>query len=39
VEWGKIAAAAWISILPPAALFLFLQRQLVHGLSAGAVKE
>lgn len=39
VEWGKIAAAAWISILPPAVLFLFLQRQLVHGLSAGAVKE
>lgn len=39
VEWGKIAAAAMVSILPPAILFLFLQRQLVHGLSAGAVKE
>ena len=38
VEWGKIAAGAMLSILPPAVLFLFLQRQLVHGLSAGAVK-
>lgn len=38
VEWGKIAAGAIISILPPALLFLFLQRQLIHGLSAGAVK-
>lgn len=38
VEWGKIAAGAILSILPPAVLFLFLQRQLVHGLSAGAVK-
>ena len=38
IEWGKIAAGAIISILPPAVLFLFLQRQLIHGLSAGAVK-
>lgn len=38
IEWGKIAAGAIISILPPAILFLFLQRQLIHGLSAGALK-
>lgn len=38
IEWGKIAAGAILSVLPPAVLFLFLQRQLVHGLSAGAVK-
>jgi ABC-type glycerol-3-phosphate transport system permease component len=38
VEWGKISAGAILSILPPAVLFLFLQRQLIHGLSAGAVK-
>jgi ABC-type glycerol-3-phosphate transport system permease component len=38
IEWGKIAAGAIISIVPPALLFLFLQRQLIHGLSAGAVK-
>lgn len=38
IEWGKIAAGAIVSIIPPAVLFLFLQRQLIHGLSAGAVK-
>lgn len=38
VEWGKIAAGAILSLLPPAVLFFFLQRQLIHGLSAGAVK-
>ncbi|SHI20641.1 carbohydrate ABC transporter permease [Pollutimonas bauzanensis] len=38
IEWGKISAGAILSILPPAALFLFLQRKLIHGLSAGAVK-
>jgi len=38
VEWGKIAAGAIISILPPAILFFLLQRHLIHGLSAGAVK-
>lgn len=38
IEWGKIAAGAILSIIPPAILFLFLQRQLIHGLSAGAVK-
>ena len=38
IEWGKIAAGAIISVLPPAILFLFLQRQLIHGLSAGALK-
>lgn len=38
VEWGRIAAGAILSILPPAILFFFLQRQMIHGLSAGAVK-
>lgn len=38
IEWGKIAAAAILSIVPPAILFFFLQRHLIHGLSAGAVK-
>lgn len=38
IEWGKISAGAILSILPPAVLFLFLQRKLIHGLSAGAVK-
>ncbi len=38
VEWGKIAAGAIVSILPPAILYLVLQRYLIHGLSAGAIK-
>lgn len=38
IEWGKIAAGAIISVLPPAVLFLFLQKHMIHGLSAGAVK-
>lgn len=38
VEWGKIAAGAVLSMLPPAVLFLFLQQKLIHGLSAGSVK-
>lgn len=38
IEWGKIAAGAIVSIIPPALLFFLLQRNLIHGLSAGAVK-
>lgn len=38
VEWGKISAGAILSIIPPAVLFLFLQRKLIHGLNAGALK-
>ena len=38
IEWGKIAASAMLSLLPPAVLFFILQRHLIHGLSAGAVK-
>jgi ABC-type glycerol-3-phosphate transport system permease component len=37
-EWGHIAAGAMISLLPPALLFLALQRHFIHGLAAGAVK-
>jgi ABC-type glycerol-3-phosphate transport system permease component len=35
VDWGHIAAGAMLSLVPPAVLFLVLQRQLLHGLSAG----
>ncbi len=38
IEWGRLAAGALLSMLPSAALFLFLQRHLIHGLSAGALK-
>jgi len=37
-EWGTFAAGALIGALPILILFLFLQRQLVGGLSAGATK-
>jgi arabinogalactan oligomer/maltooligosaccharide transport system permease protein len=37
-EWGMFAAGAVISAIPVLLLFLFLQRYIVSGLTAGAVK-
>jgi arabinogalactan oligomer/maltooligosaccharide transport system permease protein len=37
-EWGLFAAGAIISAIPVLVLFLFLQRYIVSGLTAGAVK-
>lgn len=37
-EWGKFAAGAMIVSVPVIALFFFLQKQLVEGLTAGGVK-
>jgi ABC-type glycerol-3-phosphate transport system permease component len=37
-DWGGLMAAAVLAILPVAAMFLYLQRFLIEGLSAGAVK-
>ncbi|MSP54438.1 MAG: ABC transporter permease subunit [Myxococcales bacterium] len=37
-EWGKFSAAAIIVSVPVIALFFFLQRQLVEGLTSGGVK-
>jgi arabinogalactan oligomer/maltooligosaccharide transport system permease protein len=37
-EWGAFAAAALIGAIPIVILFFFLQRQLIGGLTAGAVK-
>jgi multiple sugar transport system permease protein len=36
--WGQIMAASAVSSLPILVLFLFLQRYLLYGLTAGAVK-
>jgi ABC-type glycerol-3-phosphate transport system permease component len=36
IDWGSITAAGIISILPVLALFIFLQRHFVRGLTAGA---
>jgi multiple sugar transport system permease protein len=38
VYWGTVMAGAVLTTLPVALLFLFFQRYLVGGLSAGAVK-
>ncbi len=37
-EWGKFAAGAMIVSVPVIALFFFLQKQLVEGLTSGGVK-
>lgn len=38
IEWGKMAAAASAALLPVIALFAFLQRRFIQGLTAGAIK-
>ena len=38
VEWGPFAAAITIIILPLLAVFIYLQRYFIQGLTAGAVK-
>ena len=39
VEWNQMMAAALTGILPVMVVFLFLQKYLVAGLTAGAIKE
>ena len=39
VEWNQMMAAALTGVMPVMVVFLFLQRYLVAGLTAGAVKE
>jgi multiple sugar transport system permease protein len=36
--WGPLSAGVILSTVPVAVLFSFLQRLLIHGLTAGAVK-
>ena len=38
IDWGGLMAAATVICLPPLILLLFVQRWLVRGLTAGAVK-
>lgn len=38
VDWGQMMAAATLALIPPAIFFTFIQRYLVSGLTAGAVK-
>ena len=37
-EWGPLCAAATVAIIPILIVFTFLGKQLVSGLTAGAVK-
>jgi multiple sugar transport system permease protein len=39
VEWNQMMAAALTGVLPVMIVFLFLQKYLVAGLTAGAIKE
>jgi len=38
VQWGQLSAGVMISTIPVAVLFTFLQRHLIRGLTAGALK-
>lgn len=39
IDWGHLMAGASISALPILLLFVFFQRQIIQGLTAGALKE
>ncbi|HEV8309483.1 MAG TPA: carbohydrate ABC transporter permease [Methylomirabilota bacterium] len=38
IQWGQLSAGVMISTVPVAVLFTFLQRHLIRGLTAGALK-
>jgi ABC-type glycerol-3-phosphate transport system permease component len=38
IQWGQLSAGVIISTVPVAVLFVFLQRHLIRGLTAGALK-
>lgn len=39
VQWGAMMAGGMLALLPTALMFIFVQRYIVEGLTAGAVKE
>ncbi len=39
IDWGHLMAGAGISALPVIALFVLFQKQIIQGMTAGAVKE
>ncbi|CAB1056383.1 hypothetical protein D1BOALGB6SA_1119 [Olavius sp. associated proteobacterium Delta 1] len=39
IRWGQVAAAAALTIVPTIILFSIVQKRLVEGLTAGAIKE
>ena len=38
IEWGPFAAAITIIVVPLIAIFIYLQRYFIQGLTSGAVK-
>jgi len=38
IQWGQLSAGVVISTIPVAVLFTYLQRHLIRGLAAGALK-
>ena len=38
IEWGRMAAAASLALIPVMILFALLQRRFIQGLTSGAVK-
>lgn len=39
IQWGDLAAAATLSVIPPLLIAIFAQKHFVKGIAAGAVKE
>jgi multiple sugar transport system permease protein len=38
LPWGMLSAGGMISILPPVILFALVQRTMIRGLTAGAIR-
>jgi multiple sugar transport system permease protein len=38
IAWGLLTAGGVISVIPVIVLFFFIQKQLISGMTAGAVK-
>lgn len=38
ISWGALMAASFVSVLPVAVLFIYLQKYFIQGISSGAVK-
>jgi multiple sugar transport system permease protein len=39
IDWQHLMAGSAIAVLPILALFVFLQRHIVSGITAGAIKQ
>jgi multiple sugar transport system permease protein len=39
IDWGHLMAGAGISALPILIIFVFFQKQIIQGLTSGALKE